>query len=137
MFSPACFLVTSLTASKMRNLAFLLSACLHSQLGLLKCRSAGPLKCHGRDTETDEFAICQVGQLLPPTPPSPSREASRNLIASNQGQRPRGGGSWFLITGLPSFEYQTSRLSHCCTKMKRNEEFFGGSRCVRREGTML
>lgn len=91
---------------------FLISALLlHSQPDSLKCRSAALLKCHGSDTEIDDFAICQVVQLLPPPQSSPSREASRNFIASSQRQSSRG--SWFLITGLPSFEYQTGGMSFC------------------------
>lgn len=82
---------------------------LHSQLDSLKCRSDGLLKCHGSDTDVHDFAICQVVQLLPPPQSSPSREASRNFIASSQSQNSRG--SRFLITGLPSFEYQTGGMS--------------------------
>lgn len=88
------------------------SLLLHSQLDSLKCRSDGLLKCHGSDTEIDDFAICQVVQLFPPPQSSPSREASRNFIASSQ--RQSSPGSWSLITGLPSFEYQTGGMS--CTE---------------------
>lgn len=58
----------------------------------------------------------------PPSHHPPGKPLETSLPATkDKGLR----GSWFLITGLPSFEYQTSRLSQCCTKMKRNEDFFG------------
>lgn len=55
---------------------------------------AAPLKHHSADSETDEFAVCQLGQLLHPPPPHPhpqsSREACGNFFAHSQGQTPQG-----------------------------------------------
>lgn len=73
---------------------------------------AGPLKCHGSDTETDEFAICQAGQLLPPHPTL--KPPGKPLETSSPATKDKGlRGSWFLITGLPSSEYHSNRLFPC------------------------
>lgn len=55
-------------------------------------------------THTQEFAVSQVGQLLPlPHSPirKPSGEAARNIIAINQGRSPQG----YLL-----FNYQAAFL---------------------------
>lgn len=67
-----------------------------------------------RHTHTYEFAISQVGQLLP-LPPSPTRnplgKLLETLLPSTEDEVLRG--ICLFISRLPCCKYQTSRLTQC------------------------
>lgn len=109
---PACLSLISPQA-KGKIPLYVLSEqwCCHHNSAYWNAEPARPLKCHGSDTETDELAICQEGQLL--LPPPILNPPGKPLETSSPATKDKGlKGSWFLITALLSSEYHNNRLSH-------------------------